>query len=271
MIFECFGKIIGNAYIWILAEIILQMIKFIENAKGLTRNPLGIIALFISLIYGFACLVLSTSITNLKDQHERLPLIWFIISFPIVILIAFIFLVTKHHQKLYSPSDYGNDESFLKTIDNSKKFESVQIAVTANNNSSSNKINDLVSKFEGENLNKGFFSERTKENVVLANQFFREFQKIYNKKDYKNNIRELSFGVQAPEYFIFSIKLKKENLIKENMNDSETIIIRVTNDENNLLHLIAIGKDIIENNPEVFAQKISQFLENLVAKRIKIS
>ena len=91
--------------------------NFIENAKGLTKNPLGIIALFISLIYGFACLVLSTSISNLKEPTERLPLIWFIIGFPIIILIGFIFLVTKHHPKLYSPSDYGNSESFLKTID----------------------------------------------------------------------------------------------------------------------------------------------------------
>jgi len=151
------------------------MIDFINNAKGLAKNPLGIIALFISLIYGFACLVLSTSISNLTEVEERLPLIWFIILFPIIILIGFIFLVTKHHQKLYSPSDYGNPESFLKTIDSSKKFESVQIEVKNTDKIPTKRSNELIKKFEDINLNKGIFSNHTKENVKLANEFFNAF------------------------------------------------------------------------------------------------
>jgi hypothetical protein len=97
--------------------------NFISNAKGLTKNPLGIIALFVSLIYGFACLVLSTSISNLKGENERLPLIWFIIGFPLIILIAFIFLVVKHHEKLYSPSDYRADDAFIQAIGKDKVKE----------------------------------------------------------------------------------------------------------------------------------------------------
>ncbi len=94
-----------------------------ERANGLSKNPLGIIALFVSLIYGFACLVLSTSISNLHDDSERLPLIWFIIIFPLVILVAFIFLVIKHHEKLYAPSDFRGDDSFIQTIDKNKLKE----------------------------------------------------------------------------------------------------------------------------------------------------
>lgn len=88
---------------------------FMDNAKGLTRNPLGIIALFISLIYGFACLVLSTSINNLQCPYERLPLIWFIILFPVLILSAFTYLVVKHHPKLYAPSDFKDERNFTNT------------------------------------------------------------------------------------------------------------------------------------------------------------
>ena len=54
---------------------------FMESAKGLTRNPLGIIALFISLIYGIACVVLIVSLNNLHGSEESLPLIGFIIIF----------------------------------------------------------------------------------------------------------------------------------------------------------------------------------------------
>lgn len=244
--------------------------NFIENAKGLAKNPLGIIALFISLIYGFACLVLSTSISNLNGSSERLPLIWFIIGFPIIILIGFVFLVTNHHQKLYSPSDYGNAESFLKTIEGSKKFESVQINVIKDEKSEFNKRNDLVTKIENVNLNKGIFSPQTKENVAIANDFFSKFLDIVNQKPFKDKLNELSFGAQAPEYFILNYSFQKKFLIRENVRQEENIIIRVMRDDNGVLNLIGIGKDIIETNPETFAKKISEHMEHFASRILKI-
>jgi hypothetical protein len=90
---------------------------FMKNAKGLSKNPLGIIALFISLIYAFACAVLGVSLNNLTASNERLPLIWFIIIFPVIILLAFIYLVVNHHEKLYAPSDFRDDNAFIKAMD----------------------------------------------------------------------------------------------------------------------------------------------------------
>lgn len=97
-----------------------------SNAKGLTKNPLGIIALFISLIYGFACLVLSTGIGNMYGSAERLPLIWFIIIFPVLILVGFIYLVVTNHQKLYAPSDYKDEGNFMKGYQNNKSIPAEQ-------------------------------------------------------------------------------------------------------------------------------------------------
>jgi hypothetical protein len=91
--------------------------SFMEKAKGFIKNPLGIIALFISLIYGFACLILGLSFDHFKNEIERLPLIWFIITFPILILVAFIYLVVKHHNKLYAPGDYKDEGNFFRTLD----------------------------------------------------------------------------------------------------------------------------------------------------------
>ncbi len=87
--------------------------SFMEAAKGLTRNPLGIIAIFISLIYGFAGYVLSTSLNNLHGAGERLPLIWFITLFPLFVLGIFTYLVIYHHKKLYAPSDYKDEKNFV--------------------------------------------------------------------------------------------------------------------------------------------------------------
>ncbi|MBY5760420.1 hypothetical protein HFO07_27835 [Rhizobium leguminosarum] len=80
------------------------------------RNPLSIIALFISLIYGISALLLGASVDKLTPDNQ-VRLVWFIIGFPVGILLAFLYLVTWHHRKLYSPSDFRTDESFLTSGD----------------------------------------------------------------------------------------------------------------------------------------------------------
>ncbi|MES1987907.1 MAG: hypothetical protein V4440_07740 [Pseudomonadota bacterium] len=93
-----------------------------EDLKSLVKNPLGIIALFIALIYGFAALLLGVSASQLLPE-ERQPLIWFIVLFPMVVLGTFYVLVTRHHGKLYAPKDYQNDDSFLKTLSDKQQEE----------------------------------------------------------------------------------------------------------------------------------------------------
>jgi hypothetical protein len=246
------------------------MINILERSKGLAKNPLGIIALFISLIYGFACLVLSTSISNLISS-ERLPLIWFIIGFPIIILLAFIYLVTKHHQKLYSPSDYGSAESFLKTIEGSKKFQALKIDMVKDDkieNTLNNTVG-LIRKFENTTLNKGLFSDITKENLGMANEFFREFQIIIKDKAYRDKFSVLAFEVQAPEYYILTYTFQKQYLKSEDTTSTEHIILRVTRDNNGILNMIGIGKDIIETDPKSFAIKIADHLEGFAIRSLK--
>lgn len=90
--------------------------EFLKGAKDdFARNPLGIIALFISLIYGFASLLLNFSAEKLTEA-ERWPLIIFIVVFPVMVLFAFYKLVTNHHGKLYAPADFKDDRSFLRTL-----------------------------------------------------------------------------------------------------------------------------------------------------------
>ncbi|EGR1837237.1 hypothetical protein H3C22_17295 [Vibrio cholerae] len=84
-----------------------------NNTHKLAKNPLGIIALFIVLIYGIAGLVLGTSSNDLENYHKSV-LIWFFAIFPFSVLFSFVWLVSKHHSKLYGPSDFRNDEGFLK-------------------------------------------------------------------------------------------------------------------------------------------------------------
>lgn len=92
------------------------MIKdFGSTAEKLSGNPLGIIALFIVLLYGIAGFVLGTSVGTLASD-ERKILIWFLVIFPFIVLIVFAWLVSQHHTKLYAPKDFSSDDTFLKAL-----------------------------------------------------------------------------------------------------------------------------------------------------------
>ncbi len=90
----------------------MEIKKFSESAKGFTKSPLGIIALFIVLVYGFASLVVAL---GQNISHHIAPLVYFMVIFPVLVFIGFLWLVAKHHGKLYGPSDFNNEENFLKT------------------------------------------------------------------------------------------------------------------------------------------------------------
>lgn len=85
--------------------------RFAESALGFTRSPLGIIALFIVLVYGFASLVVGLG-SNLAERV--VPLIYFMVGFPVLVFFGFLWLVARHHNKLYGPSDFEDEENFLR-------------------------------------------------------------------------------------------------------------------------------------------------------------
>lgn len=103
------------------------MQNFGVTASKLARNPLGILALMIVLVYGIAGLV--TGAQSLEPT-ERLILIIFLVAFPLVVLIALYLLVTRHHDKLYAPTDFANEDNFVRLIEKglqqSPKFKEVE-------------------------------------------------------------------------------------------------------------------------------------------------
>ncbi|MEV4158085.1 response regulator [Nocardia salmonicida] len=86
--------------------------EFGRAAKGLSGNPLGIIALFITLVYGLAALVTTFSADLSPD--ERLPLIYFLVGFPVLVLAAFVWLVSKHSGKLFAPRDFRDEDNYVR-------------------------------------------------------------------------------------------------------------------------------------------------------------
>lgn len=91
----------------------MRLEQFGNIAQKLAKNPLGIIALFIVLVYGIAALVLGVSADNLETFHKTI-LVFFLGLFPVCVLVAFIWLVANHHTKLYAPSDFLDETGFFR-------------------------------------------------------------------------------------------------------------------------------------------------------------
>jgi hypothetical protein len=87
---------------------------FASRATGLARGPLGILALLIGLLEAMASMVLVFS-TNLTPS-ERLPLVYFLVVFPSLLLALLTWLVARHPQNLYPPRDYTNENNFVSLM-----------------------------------------------------------------------------------------------------------------------------------------------------------
>jgi hypothetical protein len=84
--------------------------QFDRTAVKLSQGPLGIIALFIVLIHGFASLVLGLA-ANIGESNRSI-LVWFLVLFPVGVFAAFAWLVSKHHVKLYPPQAFRHEAYF---------------------------------------------------------------------------------------------------------------------------------------------------------------
>lgn len=90
------------------------MKNFYGSAHKLSKNPLGIIALFLILVYALVSLV--AGFGNLSQEIKIIFLIYLLL-FPIIVLRVFYVLVTKYHDKLYAPSDFKDDRNFLDVME----------------------------------------------------------------------------------------------------------------------------------------------------------
>lgn len=86
-----------------------------ETAKSLARNPLGIIALFIVLVYAVASIVISLAKAEFY-QNPFHPAVLFLAIFPLIVLGVFAYLVARHHRNLYAPQDYKDEGHFFSGL-----------------------------------------------------------------------------------------------------------------------------------------------------------
>jgi CheY-like chemotaxis protein len=92
------------------------------------------------VVYGLAALV--SACTSSFIPAERIPLIYFLILFPILVLVIFAWLVSRHSGKLFAPSDRKNEDNYVK----------MQMSVVASLTAATTKGNSSTSESDLENI-----------------------------------------------------------------------------------------------------------------------
>ena len=89
-----------------------------ENENKKITNPLTIVGLF----SGVAEIAASVALVSLSPELQAI-FIWFVILFPILLVILFFMTWNFNPTVLYSPGDYRNEENFLLMLSKKIKFE----------------------------------------------------------------------------------------------------------------------------------------------------
>ena len=95
--------------------------QFEGTAVKLSQGPLGIIALFIVSIHGFASLVLGLAVDI--GETNRSVFVWFLVLFPVVVLVVFAWLVSQYHEKLYPPGAFRDEGHFVSMVFGKAKLD----------------------------------------------------------------------------------------------------------------------------------------------------
>lgn len=73
------------------------------------RNPLSIIGIFAGLVE-----VIGIGTLPFLSESIQKTYIWFLMAFPLVLVLAFFFTLIKYPKSLYAPGDFQEDSSWLK-------------------------------------------------------------------------------------------------------------------------------------------------------------
>lgn len=82
----------------------------LEKVKKIS-NPLTIVAIFASLAE-----VAGTVSLGLIDLEIQKVFIWYVMGFPVLLVLAFFFTLNWNTKVMYAPGDYADEDNFMSII-----------------------------------------------------------------------------------------------------------------------------------------------------------
>lgn len=91
------------------------------NRKPRPQNPLGIVALFVTLVEAMATVSLKLALDS--ESAYAGHIVWFIMLFPVLLLLLFFGTLWVKRESVYSPGDFRDDQSFLRLFQRLETLE----------------------------------------------------------------------------------------------------------------------------------------------------
>lgn len=172
---------------------------------------------------------------------------------------------------IYAPSDFRDEENYLKTISGRYLSDKINYVVTQDNNKPEVLKKDIDRVSE---ISSRYLPTSEKRIIDITNKFFKNLISKASPLLEEKVLTQVSFGIEAPEYFLLRFLISKD-IVKlddklagtwlkpENVPTDFTLIIKVSviGDQ---LYLEAVGKEIRENSAERFADRIFDFINAAV-------
>lgn len=222
---------------------------------GFIRNPLTIIGIFSTLTEGLCIVVLP----HITDNNQSI-FIWFVMSFPFLLLIFFFYTLINHHTKLYAPGDFSEDNVefatiFLNQQSLKHKIESLPTAKVIEpqtNEIASGNTNQVdFMTFDFSNLE----LETNEINTIhIVNAYFKKLDEQLPKHKFER----VNYEIHNISFFSVSFIIKNEFAINDNM---KTFILQITNFSNEYNFIIAGSGVGVSTDPGVTINFIISQLE----------
>lgn len=164
--------------------------ELIEKIKKIS-NPLTIIAIFAGLAE-----VAGTVALGLVSEKIQLIFIWFVMGFPILLVVCFFITLNFNPKVLYAPSDFSNEDNFLQTLTGSYKIgeeiKEISEFVNASKSEISKVVGDMMPQ-QSENITDQSTHGSSADKDATIIKIAKELDKIQNKlKDVEVSTEQLA-------------------------------------------------------------------------------
>ena len=217
--------------------------------------------------------VFTIGLDKLTSNSERLPIIWFLILFPILVFLGFSYIVIFIPRHLYGPGDYRDDNGFLKAT--AKEFEK---NINKEVNEIGNSVNAIINDPKIGKVSSKQVAQKIEAAQLIGIGAAEKYLGIILKQDMKyktrsgENIYIDGYGIKDGHLFLVEIKMTGDEAWRGQVERgiaqlrTEITHIGVELSEVSLLLVVLLLKksNEIEEKIKDYVHEIAPFIECLV-------
>jgi hypothetical protein len=264
----------------------------IEKIKRI-QNPLTIIAIFAAIAE-----ISGTIILPFIQPDNQGIYIWFLMLFPVFLVILFFLTLNLNYKVLYAPSDFRDEDNFLKLFNKSDMVEKVtklneELAESEQEDEQENEpeiCNEDIKTDDNQNTKfRDIIRRNVKATYLLAeeltiNKLTQEFGNKIEREMMLNvsNSRFMFDGVvtKGNKYFAIEIKYFKDkiraNIVKKTLKMIERVFNELDENTKKSFHLVLAvttecNKDEIEKSKKAISEVAVQFQFPVLARFYNLS